>query len=88
MLFRLFGAPTRLVVYQRVARRPQTASELAQGMSISRTAIVQHLAALKAAGLVDVASEGRRRVYRADPAALAPLSRWLARYAGARSVIP
>lgn len=79
-LFRLFGVPTRLVVFQRVARHPQTASELAREMSIGRSAIVQHLTVLKAAGLVDVASDGRRRVYRAAPGGLAPLGAWLVRY--------
>ena len=79
-LFRLFGVPARLVVFQRVARRPQTASELAKEMSIGRSAIVQHRTTLKEAGLVDVASDGRRRIYRADPAGLAPFAAWLARY--------
>lgn len=82
-LFRLFGVPTRLVVFQRVSRRPQTASELAKEMSISRSAIVQHLTTLKEAGLVDVASEGRRRIYRAAPAALSPFAAWLTRYGAA-----
>jgi DNA-binding transcriptional ArsR family regulator len=81
-LFRLFGLPTRLVVFQRVARHPQTATELAKEMSIGRSAIVQHLAALKEAGLVDVASDGRRRIYRAHRAGLAPLAAWLERYGG------
>lgn len=82
-LFRLFGVPTRLVVFQRVARRPQTASQLAKEMSITRSAIVQHLTTLKEAGLVDVASEGRRRIYHAKPAALAPFAAWLSRYGAA-----
>lgn len=79
-LFRLFGVPTRLVVFQRVARRPQTASELAKELSITRSAVVQHLTILKEAGLVDVASEGRRRVYRSSPTGLAPFAAWLTRY--------
>ena len=81
-LFQLFGVTTRLIVFQRVARRPQTASELAKELPISRSAIVQHLTALKEAGLVDVASDGRRRIYRADPVGLAPFGAWLARYGG------
>ena len=82
-LFHLFGVPTRLVVFQRVARRPQTASELAKELPISRSGVVQHLTALKTAGLVEVASDGRRRIYRADPAGLAPLAAWLSRYGAA-----
>ena len=82
-LFRLFGVPTRLVVFQRVARRPQTASELAKELPISRSAVVQHLTVLKEAGLVDVASDGRRRVYRAERTGLAPLAAWLSRHGSA-----
>jgi len=79
-LFRLFGVMNRLVVFQRVARRPQTASELTKKLPFTRSAIVQHLGALKEAGLVEAAREGRRRVYRAIPSGLAPLENWVTRY--------
>ena len=76
-LFRIFGLPTRLVVFQRVARQPQTATQLAKEMSITRSAIVQHLTVLKTHGLVSVTSAG---LYSADRAGLAPLADWLVRY--------
>jgi DNA-binding transcriptional ArsR family regulator len=76
-LFALFGRPIRLVIFQRLARTPGTAGELAAGLPVSRTAIVQHLKLLESAGLVIASSEGRRRVYRIRPAGLAPLARWL-----------
>ena len=79
-LFRLFGVVNRLVVFQRIARRSQTASELAKELPFTRSAIVQHLGALKEAGLVEAVSEGRRRVYRATPEGLAPFADWLAWY--------
>ncbi|MFO1187048.1 MAG: helix-turn-helix domain-containing protein [Alphaproteobacteria bacterium] len=79
-LFRLFGVMNRLVVFQRVSRRAQTASELAKELPFGRSAVVQHLAALKEAGLVDATSDGRRRVYQATPEGLAPLADWLTRY--------
>ena len=79
-LFKTLGVPLRLVVLQRVSRRPSTASELAKELPIGRPAIVQHLAALKARGLVDATAEGRNRVYRATPVGLQPLADWLARY--------
>ena len=80
-LFRLFGVTTRLIVFQRVARRPQTASDIAMQMPISRSAVVQHLTVLKAAGLVDVRSEGRRRIYSSVASGITPLERWVYRYA-------
>lgn len=80
-IFKAFGVPLRLVVFQRVARRPSTASELAKELPITRAAVVQHLTVLKSLGLVDSAPDGRRRVYRATPRGLAPLEEWLTRYA-------
>jgi DNA-binding transcriptional ArsR family regulator len=83
-LFKAFGAPLRLVVFQRVARRPSTASELAKELPITRAAVVQHLTALKKLGLVDASTEGRNRIYRSTPVGLAPLANWLERYGRGR----
>jgi len=79
-LFKLFGVPLRLVVFQRVARRPSTASELAKELPVTRPAVVQHLTVLKRHGLVEAQTRGRDRVYRATPSGLAPLKEWLQRY--------
>jgi DNA-binding transcriptional ArsR family regulator len=79
-LFALFGQPIRVIIFQRIARTPATAGDLAAGLPVSRTAIVQHLKLLQAAGLVHAAAEGRRRVYRVRPEGLAPLARWLTQY--------
>lgn len=73
--------PLRLVVFQRVARRPSTASELAKELPIGRPAVVQHLTVLKNLGLVDATTNGKRRVYRACPEGLTPLKLWLVKYA-------
>jgi len=80
-IFKLFGVPLRLIVFQRLARRPSTAGELAKELPISRTAVVQHLTMLRQHGLVEPMAEGRRRVYRICPEALEPLREWLARHA-------
>ena len=79
-LFRILGVPVRLVVFQRVARRPSTASLLAKELPVSRSAIVQHLTVLRRHGLVEPRTEGRDRIYRATPRGLAPLREWLERY--------
>lgn len=76
-LFTLFGHAIRVVIFQRLARTPSTAGELASGLPISRTAIVQHLKLMEGARLVSASLEGRRRVYRVRTAGLAPLERWL-----------
>src|SRR5689334_5435233 len=79
-LFALFGLPVRVVIFQRLARAPGTAGELARSLPISRTAIVQHLKLLEAAGRVDASVQGRRRVYGVRSEGLAPLARWITRH--------
>jgi len=79
-LFALFGHPARVVIFQRLARVPMTAGELAQSLPISRTAVVQHLKLLQAAGLVDASPDGRKRIYRTRPKGLVPLNRWVRQY--------
>ena len=79
-IFALLGHSTRLVIYQRLARTPATAGELAGNLPISRTAIVQHLKLLEQAGLVSASAFGRRRVYRCQPEVLQPLANWLTKY--------
>src|SRR5262245_37602467 len=81
-LFALFGHPMRVIVFQRIARTPGTAGDLAAGLPVSRTAIVQHLKLLESAGLVVAAPEGRRRIYRIRSDGLAPLASWLDRHSG------
>ncbi|HXL98538.1 MAG TPA: metalloregulator ArsR/SmtB family transcription factor [Rhizomicrobium sp.] len=76
-LFALFGHPLRVVIFQRLARTPMTAGELAQGLPVSRTAVVQHLKLLETARLLDASADGRKRVYRIRPAGLAPLDQWV-----------
>jgi DNA-binding transcriptional ArsR family regulator len=77
-LFHLFGNPTRQVIFQRLARKPMSAGELAKTLPVSRSAVVQHLTLLKAAGLVDCRADGRRQVYRVLPSGLEPLRQWIA----------
>jgi DNA-binding transcriptional ArsR family regulator len=81
-VFALFGHPVRVVIFQRLARSPMTAGELAQTLPVSRTAVVQHLKRLEAAQLVASSAQGRRRIYQIDRRGLAPLTRWLKRHSG------
>jgi len=79
-IFKALGVPLRLVVFQRVARRPSTASALAKELPISRAAVVQHLTVLRKLGLVDATTEGRSRIYRVVKPGLAPLRDWIETY--------
>jgi len=79
-IFKALGVPLRLVVFQRVSRRPSTASALAKELPIGRAAVVQHLTVLKKLGLVDATTEGRNRIYRPVKPGLAPLRDWIETY--------
>ena len=79
-LFRTLADPTRRAVFERLAAREMSVSELTVGFDVSQPAISQHLSALRGAGLVSERREGRFAYYRAEPEALAPLLEWVDRY--------
>ena len=80
VVFRALGDPTRRAVYEQLAAREMSVSELKTGFSVSQPAISQHLATLRGAGLVAERREGRFCYYRADPEGLTPLLEWIDRY--------
>ncbi len=79
-IFRALSDPTRRAVYERLTGGEQSVSALTSRFSISQPAVSQHLAALKAAGLVGERREGRNTYYRIEPRGLTPLFDWLDRY--------
>lgn len=79
-VFRTLADPTRRAVFERLCQREMSVSELKAGFAISQPAISQHLAALRAAGLVCERREGRFAYYRPQPHGLAPLVDWVDRY--------
>jgi DNA-binding transcriptional ArsR family regulator len=54
--------------------------EIVNGLSMSQPQISKHLRVLSEVGLVRCRADGRRRLYRLEPARLRPLREWLARY--------
>jgi DNA-binding transcriptional ArsR family regulator len=49
-------------------------------LSMSQPQVSKHLRVLSEVGLVRSRAEGRRRLYRLEPARLRPLQEWLAKY--------
>jgi DNA-binding transcriptional ArsR family regulator len=49
-------------------------------LSMSQPQVSKHLRVLSEVGLVRYRAEGRRRLYRLEPARLRPMHEWLARY--------
>jgi len=69
--------PTRRELFERLRSGPCAVGELARGTTVSRPAVSQHLAVLKAAGLVRDTAAGTRRVYEIDPQGLGAIRAWL-----------
>lgn len=63
------------------ARGEATATTLADGLPVSRQAVVKHLAVLDDAGLVSGSRVGREMRYAVQPAALDTTARWMANLA-------
>ena len=74
------GDPTRQAIFDRLSDGPRPVGELAAELPVSRPAVSQHLKVLKDVGLVVDRQDGTRRVYRVDPAGLAPLRAYLERF--------
>jgi DNA-binding transcriptional ArsR family regulator len=79
---RVLGAladPTRRRLLDQLSTRGQaTASKLADGLPISRQAVIKHLAVLETAGLVESTKVGREVRYAVRPEALDTTARWMA----------
>jgi DNA-binding transcriptional ArsR family regulator len=69
--------PSRRRIVERLTSSPASVSELAAPLPMSLPAVHQHLRVLEASGLVVSEKVGRVRTCRVEPAALAPVERWV-----------
>ncbi|WP_310467114.1 metalloregulator ArsR/SmtB family transcription factor [Sphingomonas sp.] len=76
--FAALADPTRRGMLAQLARGPASVSELARPLAISLPAVLQHLQALEASGLIASAKIGRVRTCRLEPAALSAAEAWIA----------
>ena len=77
----VFGAladPTRRGLLHRLVHDgPDTATNLVEGLPVTRQAVVKHLQVLAEAGLVTAERHGREVHYAATPEPLAPAVEWM-----------
>ena len=76
-LLRVVAEPRRQEILRLVWERERSAGDIASRVDVSFSAVSQHLAKLRAAGLVQVRRDGRQRFYRARKDALGPLVPYL-----------
>jgi DNA-binding transcriptional ArsR family regulator len=72
--------PTRLAVFERVAKRPAAVHEIADEFPVSRPAISQHLRVLKDARLVLDEALGNQRIYRVNPSGIEEIRSYFDRF--------
>lgn len=76
--FAAIADPNRRILLETLRRGPNTVNALAANLpAISRPAVSQHLKALLDSGLVDVRSEGTKRIYSIQFQGFDPLNLWL-----------
>jgi DNA-binding transcriptional ArsR family regulator len=72
--------PRRREILAVIGSGERSAGEIAGHFDITRPAISQHLAVLRAAGLVTERRAGTRRLYRARPQGVAEVRAWVDRF--------
>lgn len=77
LMFQALADPTRRAMIDRLSRGPASVSELAKPFDMSLPAVVQHLQALEASGLVSSQKVGRVRTCQIEPEALTQAEQWL-----------
>ena len=80
--FQALADPTRREVFERLRRGPQPVGKLAEGLSVTRPAVSQHLKVLEGAGLVRARRDGTRRIFSVEIRGLEELRRYLDRFWG------
>ncbi len=75
--FQALADPARRGMLARLAKGPATVSELAHPLAMSLPAVMQHLKALEASGLIRSEKAGRVRTCRLQPGVLAAAEQWL-----------
>lgn len=75
--FAALGDDTRRMIFEKIALKPSAVGELARSMTVSRSAVSQHLRVLKLARLVNDRPDGARRIYHLEPLGILAMLTWL-----------
>jgi len=79
-IFHALGDPSRRAIFESLTRGEAPVKDLTARFEISQSAVSQHLATLKGAGLVTARRHGRVVYYRVHPRGIEPLIDWIAHY--------
>ena len=76
-LFHALGDPTRRAILDKLSEAPTSVSRLAEPLSITLTAVAQHLQLLEEVRLVHTEKLGRVRTCRIETAGFRALEQWI-----------
>src|SRR6476646_1396282 len=76
-IFAALADPNRRAIVEMLARAPLAAGEIARRLTVSASAVSQHLSVLRQARLVRVRAAGQQRIYELDADGLAEIEEWL-----------
>jgi DNA-binding transcriptional ArsR family regulator len=79
-VFNAIGDVHRREVLDALMTGEKAVGTIVNDLSMSQPQVSKHLRVLSEVGLVRCRAEGRRRLYRLEPARLQPLQEWLAKY--------
>ena len=74
------GDPTRRRIFELVGARPRTVAEITRELTVSQSAVSQHLKVLRESRLVRAEPKGASNIYHIDPAGLGQMRAWLDRF--------
>lgn len=74
------GDATRRQIFELVAARPRSVAEITRELTVSQSAVSQHLKILRDSRLVRAEPKGASNVYHIDPAGLGQMRVWLDRF--------
>jgi DNA-binding transcriptional ArsR family regulator len=79
-VFNAIGDVHRREILDALITGEKTVGAIVNDLSMSQPQVSKHLRVLSEVGLVKCRAEGRRRLYRLEPAHLRPLHDWVAKY--------
>jgi DNA-binding transcriptional ArsR family regulator len=74
------GDPTRRQIFELIAERPRSVAEITRQVTVSQSAVSQHLKVLRKSRLVRPEPKGASNVYYIDPHGLGQIRAWLDRF--------
>jgi DNA-binding transcriptional ArsR family regulator len=78
--FHALADPSRRSIVVRLSRGPASVSQLAEPLSMSLPAVVQHIDVLQKSGLLRSEKVGRVRTCRLEPAPMRSVEQWIAQH--------